>query len=145
MDERVMLMWISKVLEPYVQWTLNAMNGMSHDIVFNAWRHGRYTWFSTTAPPAIENNWTTRTVVIPAAIKERSPSIATGSSNYKKQHSLLLHLQHSVVLTTRSSILFFSIFNTVFVPAAIVNKHATVPSIKSDAVLLSLFLALYCA
>ena len=39
-----------------VQWTLNAMNGMSHDIVFNAWRHGRYTWFPTTAPPAIENN-----------------------------------------------------------------------------------------
>ena len=37
-------------------WTLNAMNGMSHDIVFNEWRHGRYTWFPATAPPAIENN-----------------------------------------------------------------------------------------
>ena len=39
-----------------VHWTLNAMNGMSHDIVYNAWRHGQYTWFPTTAPAAIANN-----------------------------------------------------------------------------------------
>ena len=39
-----------------VQWTLNAMNGMSHNIVFNAWRHGQYTWFPTAAPAAIANN-----------------------------------------------------------------------------------------
>jgi hypothetical protein len=39
-----------------VQWTLNAMNDMSHNIVFNAWRHGQYTWFPTTALDAIANN-----------------------------------------------------------------------------------------
>ncbi|KAI2509922.1 Pogo transposable element with KRAB domain [Fragilaria crotonensis] len=35
-----------------VQWTLNAANDLTQNIVFNSWRHGNYTWFRETAPPA---------------------------------------------------------------------------------------------
>ncbi len=33
-----------------VQWTLNAANNLPQNIVFNAWRHGDYTWFPITPP-----------------------------------------------------------------------------------------------
>lgn len=35
-----------------VEWTLDAMLDMSHNLVFNAWHHGQYTWFPAMIAPA---------------------------------------------------------------------------------------------